>query len=141
MSSGAIVQERSDRVAALSAALASRTAYDRVLREISLVLPAEVWLTTLEASSGAGAALPEGVPPVQAVPTRTGVTIEGATYSHESVATVLARLSLVPSLSGVRLSATALVDPQSADPQPGRKTGKPFVTFVVSASVRTGDPS
>src|SRR5687768_17364662 len=68
VSSGAIVQERSNRVAALSAALASRTSYDRILREISLVLPADVWLTTFTASSGA-AALPEGVPPIQAVPT------------------------------------------------------------------------
>ncbi len=57
VSSGELVQERSNRVAALSAALASRTAYDRILREISLVLPGDVWLTTLEASSAA-AALP-----------------------------------------------------------------------------------
>jgi Fimbrial assembly protein (PilN) len=135
--SGEIVRERSDRVAALSAALASRTAYDRVLREISLVLPEDVWLTTFDAASGGGPTLPEGVPPIQAVPAGGGVTIEGATYSHESVATALARLSLVPSLAGVRLTATALVDPQSADPQPGGTKGKPFVTFVVSASMRS----
>lgn len=136
VSSGAMVQERSERVAALSAALASRTAYDRVLREISLVLPGDVWLTSLEASAGTAAALPGGVPPVQAVPTTSGVTIEGATYSHDSVATALARLSLVPSLTGVRLTSTALVDP-AADSESGQAKGKRFVTFVVSAAVRT----
>jgi Tfp pilus assembly protein PilN len=135
--SGEIVQERSNRVAALSAALATRTAYDRVLREISLVLPGDVWLTTLDASSATAAPLPGGAPPVQAVPSGTGVTIEGAAFSHEAVATALARLSVVPSLTGVRLTSTALVDPQSGGPQPGQRNGKPFVTFVVEAAVRT----
>jgi Tfp pilus assembly protein PilN len=137
VNSGAMVQERSDRVAALSAALTTRRAFDRVLREIALVLPANVWLTSLDATSGAStAALGAAAPPPQAVPTAGGVTIEGATYSHDAVATVLARLSLVPSLSGVRLTATALVDPGASDPQAGRKSQKQFVTFVVSASVR-----
>jgi hypothetical protein len=77
------------------------------------------------------------------------VTIEGATYSHDSVATVLARLAVVPSLANVRLTSTALVEPQvgessdSSEPAAptASKRGKPFVTFVVSASVRTGDAS
>ena len=137
VSGGAIVQERSNRVAALSAALATRTPFDRVLREISLVLPADVWLTTLDAAAAGPETLPPGVPPIQAVPTSSGVTIEGATYSHDAVVNVLARLSLVASLTNVRLTSTALVDPQSSDPQPGQKKGKRFVTFVVTASVRT----
>ena len=36
-----------------------------------------------------------------------GVTIQGATYSHLSVARVLARLATIPSLDDVRLTATA----------------------------------
>jgi len=38
-------------VTALSAALTSRVAWDRVFREFSLVLPDDVWLTTLSAKS------------------------------------------------------------------------------------------
>jgi Tfp pilus assembly protein PilN len=135
--SGEIAQERSNRVAALSAALATRTAYDRVLREISLVLPGDVWLTTLDASSGTAAAPPGVAPPVPAAPAASAVTIEGAAFSHEAVATALARLAIVPSLTGVRLTSTALVDPQSGNQQQGQRMGKPFVTFVVEAAVRT----
>jgi Tfp pilus assembly protein PilN len=141
---GTLTQERSNRVAALSAALTSRTAFDRVLREISLVLPANAWLTQLEATAPAPAVpLPGAVPTPQTGAT-AGVTIQGATYSHDSVATVLARLSVVPSLTNVRLTSTALVEPQAEDTSISGETtsttqskrGKRFVTFVVSASVR-----
>src|SRR5712692_10861434 len=43
--------EQSARVSALSTALSSRVAWDRVFREFSLVLPNDVWLTTLTAKS------------------------------------------------------------------------------------------
>src|SRR3954462_9106526 len=43
--------EESARVSALSTALGSRVAWDRVSREFSLVLPDDVWLTTLTAKS------------------------------------------------------------------------------------------
>jgi hypothetical protein len=151
VNAGELVQERSNRVAALSAALTSRTAFDRVLREISLVLPADAWLTQLQASAPAPAVpLPGAVPTPQTGATKD-VTIQGATYSHDSVATVLARLAVVPSLTDVRLTSAALVEPQveeastpsgsgPAMPRASGKRGKRFVTFVVSASVRTGAP-
>jgi Tfp pilus assembly protein PilN len=142
---GTIVRERSDRVAALSAALSTRVPFDRLLREISSVLPADAWLTQLDAiapasvvPAAAGAAPP---PPTSTTP--AGVTIEGATYSHDSVARVLARLSVVPSLADVRLTSSARVEPQKASPN-GNGTAKPlgprkpFVTFIVTASLRTG---
>ena len=43
--------EQSARVSALSTALSTRTSWDRVFREFSLVLPDDVWLTTLTAKS------------------------------------------------------------------------------------------
>jgi Tfp pilus assembly protein PilN len=144
---GTLAQERSDRVAALSAALASRTAFDRVLRDVSLVLTGNVWLTRLEATAPAPAAPLEGAVPTPQAGVASGVTIEGSTYSHDSVATVLARLAVVPSLTDVRLTSTALVEPQvdegsaSEGPATARKRGRPFVTFTVSAAVRTGGAS
>ncbi|HWQ24695.1 MAG TPA: hypothetical protein VNK94_11375, partial [Gaiellaceae bacterium] len=45
VSQSVLAQERSNRLAALAAALGSRTAFDRALREIALVLPDDVWLT------------------------------------------------------------------------------------------------
>jgi Tfp pilus assembly protein PilN len=138
VSVGMLAQERSNRVAALAAALTSRTALDRVLRDISLVFPENAWLTQLEASTPVGSTSVPGTAAPPAAGT-SGVTITGATYSHESVATVLARLSVVPTLNGVRLTSTALVEPQADEDEPSRaKPGRPFVTFSVSASVKTG---
>jgi Tfp pilus assembly protein PilN len=149
VNAGALAQERSNRVAALSAALTTRTAFDRVLREISLVLPGDAWLTQLEASAPLPAVPLPGAVPTPQIGATKGVTIQGATYSHDSVATVLARLAVVPSLTDVRLTATALVEPQAeeastsdeAGPAMPPTRGKRFVTFVVSASVRTGGAS
>jgi Tfp pilus assembly protein PilN len=136
VSVGTLVQERSNRVAALAAALSSRTAFDRVLRDISLVLPENAWLTQLEASGSQVAAPGAAVPP--GTEGTSTVVIKGATFSHETVATVLARLSVVPSLANVRLTSTALVAPQE-DESSTMKTAKPFITFDVSASIKTGD--
>jgi Tfp pilus assembly protein PilN len=142
---GTIVRERSDRVAALSAALSTRVPFDRVLREISFVLPEDVWLTQLDAIAPASVvpAAAGAAPPPPPSTTPAGVTIEGATYSHDSVARVLARLSVVPSLENVRLTSSARVEPQKASPSGNgasepKGSRKPFVTFIVSASLRTG---
>jgi hypothetical protein len=54
------------------------------------------------------------------------------------VATVLARLSVVPSLANVRLTSTTLVVPEE-DESSTAKPAKPFITFDVSASVKTRD--
>src|SRR5918911_2549497 len=43
--------EQSARVGALSTAMSSRVSWDRVFREFSLVLPDDVWITSLSAKS------------------------------------------------------------------------------------------
>lgn len=142
---GTLVRERSDRLAALSAALSTRVPFDRLLREISFVLPEDAWLTQLEATAPTSAvpAAAGAAPPPATSTTPAGVTIEGATYSHDSVARVLARLSVVPSLENVRLTSAARVEPQNESPSgdgPAEPQGprKPFVTFIVTASLRGG---
>jgi Tfp pilus assembly protein PilN len=147
VSTSAIAQERNDRVAALSAAIAGRLAVDRLLRQISLVLPEDAWLTGLKASVPATAAAPvTGTSGAPASSAQEGVTIEGATYSQKSVARVLSRLALLPSLQDVRLTASALIDPSQspgADTQGEKKAkrGKKVVTFTIAASLRTGASS
>ena len=125
VSQGSLVRERTDRAAALSAALSTRVPFDRLLREISFVLPEDTWLTQLDAIAPedtapvpAGAAPP---PPATTAPP-AGVTIEGATYSHGSVARVLARLSVIPSLENVRLTSSARVEPQTESPSGDAKS-------------------
>ena len=137
---GLVAQERTDRVAALAAALSTRVRFDRLLRELAYVLPADVWLTGLTASAPVGAA-PVGA----ATPSTTadGVTITGATYSQASVARVLARLNALPSLDDVRLSETSRNDPQADDAAPATKNKKKraVVTFTISGSLATGSTS
>ena len=141
-----LVQERTDRVAALAAALSTRTPFDRLLRELSFVLPEDAWLTGITAAAPASAA-PTGAAPGGASPssstTTQGVTIQGATYSHRSVARVLARFSVIPSLENIRLTASARVEPQAdaIEDAKTKKKQKAVVTFTVSATIRTGSSS
>jgi hypothetical protein len=150
VSQGVLLRERSDRVAALAAALTGRVAFDRLFREVSYVFPNDAWLTHFEATAPDPAAPEvEGAAPPPPGTEAAGVTIQGATYTHDKVAVVLARLALVPSLENVQLTSTSRVDPQvlAAQPRPGEpsqptattKRGRPFVTFVVSADLRAGE--
>jgi len=109
-------QEKSARIAALSTALAGRMPWDRVLRELSLVLPDDVWLTSLSAQAPSGAAN-----------TSSGLTINGKTYSHDGVARLLTRLSLVPHLQGVQLQHSSLTTSE---------TGRKVVEFSVNAMIK-----
>jgi Tfp pilus assembly protein PilN len=110
-------QEKNARIGALSAALAGRLAWDRVLREVSLVLPDDVWLSSLSASA-----------PVAASPTTAaGFAINGRTYSHDGVARLLARLSVVPHLSNVQLQHSTVATSE---------TGRKVVEFSINATVK-----
>lgn len=117
--------EHDARVTALSSALTRRVAWDRILREISLVLPNDVWLRTMTAASptpasGASPAVtPPGLPP-------TLMTIEGSTYSHDAVARLITRLSVIPDLKNVWLTKSEL----------GVVAGRTIVSFTILADVR-----
>jgi Tfp pilus assembly protein PilN len=149
VSQGMLAQERSNRTAALAAALGTRSAADEVLEQIALVLPDDVWLTGLRLVTPAAVPVASGAatgtPPAVAAPATPGVTIEGATYTHEGVARALARLAIVPSLAGVRLTSSSLAEQAATTTQPGgqgepaKKTpGRKFVTFTISASLAAG---
>lgn len=118
----ALAADKGARVGALSAALASRVAWDRVLRQVSLVLPEDVWLTNLTAAApAAGTEVAAGT----AAPA-SGFTLTGSTYSHSGVARFLSRLAVVSDLQNVRLqsSQTAIVN------------GREVVQFTILADVR-----
>ena len=113
----AIAAEKSARVTALSAALAGRVAWDRVLRQVSLVLPEDVWLTNLSAAAPDAA---------QAALGGSGFTLTGATYSQNGVARFLSRLAVVPDLANVRLQSS----------QSQVVNGRDLVQFTILADVR-----
>jgi Tfp pilus assembly protein PilN len=100
--------ERTARVGAVSNALTRRVYWDRVLRELSLVLPDDIWLTSLSARSPASPASAAAAPAKAPGAAPTGLTVNGYTYSHESVARLLSRLSVLPDLTNVQLQSSTL---------------------------------
>ncbi len=151
--SPALASERQLRIAAVGAALQSRLVWDRVLRQISAVLPADVWLTTMSAKSPeAPTTVPTSTTPAPTsssttttgstttttpaatttaaapapAPTPQPMTFAGYTYSQEGVARLLSRLAVVPALQNVKLV-------QSSQASVG---GQTVVSFSIQADVR-----
>jgi Tfp pilus assembly protein PilN len=150
----ALATEQSLRIATLSATLQSRLVWDRVLRQISAVLPGDVWLTLLSAETPeqpAQVLAAPTAPTTTAPPATTGTTtttgpsttttaaapappppsanpmnIQGYTYSHEGVARLLSRLQVVPVLQDVKLVSSS----QST------VNGQTVVAFTIQAAVR-----
>jgi Tfp pilus assembly protein PilN len=105
-----VLSQREERSLALATALGDRVAWDRILRRMALVMPDDVWLTSLvgttplqsstatTAASAATATTPSVLPP-----TPTALTLQGYTYSQASVARLLERLQVLPDLKNVQL--------------------------------------
>jgi len=124
----ALAADKQARVTALSGALSRRVAWDRVFRELSLVLPNDVWLATISAKAPVPSSTAVAPPAAAAGATvaATGFTIDGYTYSHPAVARLLSRLAVVPDLVNVQLQQSALTKVGSAE----------AVHFVIVADVR-----
>jgi Tfp pilus assembly protein PilN len=127
----ALAAQQGPRVAAVTAALQRRVAWDRVMRELSLVLPEDVWLSKLSAKSPISPSAPStpGTPlvaPTAGVPP-TEMTIDGYTYSHDAVARLLSRLAVIPDLQNVALQSSSLAGV-------GKQT---IVHFSIAADVRS----
>lgn len=118
-----LATEKSQRVVLLGKALATRIAWDRVLREISLVLPEDIWLESLSANA------PDATTPAPGTePSKGQFTITGFSYSHDGVARLLARLSVLPQLERPTLGSSAIDNTK----------GRGVVKFSISASIRQG---
>jgi Tfp pilus assembly protein PilN len=97
-----LLSTHDQRVAAVNSVLAGRVAYDRVLRQLSLVLPEDVWLDTLTLATGAPA------DPAAATAPTGGSTITGYTYTATGLARLLQRLDVVPTLKDVSLTSAQI---------------------------------
>jgi Tfp pilus assembly protein PilN len=103
------------RAAALQTALTGRIGWDRILREVSMVLPEDVWLSSLILTT-----------PLPGDTAGTPFQLVGNAYSHEGVARLLSRLALITDLTNVRLD-------HSNKQAPGKKS---IVEFKVIAMIR-----
>lgn len=119
----ALADERNRRTTAVASALATRVAWDRILRELALVLPDDVWLTSMSSATGATAAASD---PSAPSPT-TSLQLNGYTRAQEGVARLLARMSVLPELEAVQLVSSTTVE-----------LGKEkVVEFTISATVKS----
>ncbi len=113
---------RDARAAAAEDVLGQRVAWDAVLDAIARVLPGDVWLTSMTLQSAtplAGATTSTALP---------GLQLNGSARTQEAVAHALARLAVVPALTGVTLlSTTTSGDGKAA-----------IVQFQISATVGAG---
>jgi Tfp pilus assembly protein PilN len=126
-------QQHQTRLTALSTALGQRVAWDRLLKEVSQVVPSDVWLVTLNA-------LAPSLAPASAAATSAtqGFTVLGCTYSQDSVARFLARLQVVPDLTGMTLGKSSSGDTGSGGAGGGSTScPKGMFTFTLQGSVRT----
>jgi Tfp pilus assembly protein PilN len=122
-----VSQEQQQRLTALNSALGEQLAWDRVLREVSLVLPEDVWLSSLSASAAEASAATSSTTAPVAAAGRT-VTFNGFTYSPESVARLLRRLALVPDFGNVKLQKSSVTTVGSQQ----------IYSFTVLADVASG---
>lgn len=125
----AFVEERRKRTSALAGLLAQRVVWDRLLRELSLVVPREVFLDSVQAQAPAAATAP-GAPPASppGSPAATTFNVVGCADDQDTVAELLARLSTIPEFSEVQLVSSTVLT--------GSECGKP-VTFTIGASIKS----
>jgi Tfp pilus assembly protein PilN len=101
-----VLSKRQQRSLALAAAIGHRVAWDRILRRFALVLPDDVWLTNLTGNVPLEPSTTATTTPSVLPPAATELTITGYTYSQDSVARLLERLSVVPDLTNVQLQSS-----------------------------------
>jgi Tfp pilus assembly protein PilN len=127
-----VLSQREERSLALASALGERVAWDRILRRMALVMPDDVWLTSLVGTvplqsstptTGTVATTPSVLPP-----TATALTLQGYTYSQASVARLLERLQVLPDLKNVQLKQSATTD----------VGGQTVVTWSIITDIRKG---
>jgi Tfp pilus assembly protein PilN len=125
----AVTSEEQPRLAAISTAMSTRIAWDRILREFSLVLPSDITLTSLTMNAPAApVATVPGAAPAPPAGGAQGLSIGGKAFSHDGVARLLSRLMLIPDLTNVTLASSTA----AAAGTPGAGG----VTFAISADVK-----
>jgi Tfp pilus assembly protein PilN len=143
-----LATERSNRLAALRTALGTRAPVDRFFRDLSYVVPGDVWLTGLNVTVASDTAQP--TPPSAADAAASAVTIDGATYSQAAIARFVSRLGALGSLANAHLTESTRVEPQ-AEATPGTASAKAkakrtkrqraVITFKVAAEFVEGTSS
>jgi Tfp pilus assembly protein PilN len=120
-------------LSAVETNLSQRIAWDRVLREVSLVMPDDVTLTSLTMTAPVTAPVIPGVVSTPPAGGSQGFVVAGNAFSYDSVARLLSRLTLVPDLTDVTLTSTGSGGSAGAGAGSAPAAG---VQFNITANVR-----
>jgi hypothetical protein len=93
----AVAQQMQPRLAAVSNVISSRIAWDRILREFSLVLPPGIQVQSLALTA-----------PSAVTASAQGFDLIGLTFTYNDVARLLSRMALIPDLSNVTLKSSGI---------------------------------
>jgi Tfp pilus assembly protein PilN len=102
------------RLTAFDSASSARISWDNLLDDVSRVLPAGSWLssmnmqaTGLDTTSSTSTTTPATT---TTTPIPTGFTVSGVAFSQDIVAKVMRRLALIPALSDITLQSSTRAD-------------------------------
>jgi Tfp pilus assembly protein PilN len=124
-----------DRVATVTSLSATRFDWAHGLREVSRVLPDDVWLTSLSGASGATSEAPS--PTTSAAPAPT-FELLGCTGNQAKVARLMARLRAVDGVRDVDLRTSSKPDAGSSAGTadcPAAKASNPRFTIAIAFAV------
>lgn len=97
---------REARIAAVTELATGRLDWERVARELGLVLPKGSWLTSVEGSAPSGLGAANGAPPAAGTVTGPTVKLAGCAKSQPAVATTLIRLKRLNGAQEVQLESS-----------------------------------
>ena len=123
------------RVQTVTRLSATRFDWAHGLREVSRVLPADVWLTGLTGVSGASDGSPS--PTTSAAPAPT-FTLQGCTRSQAKVARLMARLRTIDGVRRVALKTSEKPDGDGDEACPAHRTSDPRITIAIAFAVPGG---
>jgi Tfp pilus assembly protein PilN len=122
----------SNRVATVTKLSTTRFDWAHAMREVSRVLPANVWLTSMSGSSGASEAAP--TPATSAAPAPT-IVLVGCTRSQGDVARLLARLRAIDGVRNVSLNSSEKPDARGDASCPANRSTDPRFSIAIAFAV------
>jgi Tfp pilus assembly protein PilN len=97
------------RTGAVVGLVTGRVNWERLIRDLSAVMPEQVWLTNLKGQTEVAAtptAATAAAPNVNVATVPQGIHLDGYAYTQEQVAQLMARAATVPGLGEPRLASS-----------------------------------
>lgn len=116
---GEFAQVKATRIASVRSLAGGRLDWERLMRELALVLPKRTWLTSFSGATGGGAAAVSGGA-ADSPASGPEVTLSGCAPRQRDVAEAMVRLRRVDGFRDVALSESARPARGDAEAQPGQ---------------------